>query len=180
MLSTNEDQDTPPITEILVESIQEANENIYNTITKGGGTTCTAVIVLGNRAYIGHVGDSRAYLLGEDHIEQLTRDHSTVQRLVEVGQMTKEEAALSETGNVLYRALGIQGEVEVDVFSRRLPENCKLLICSDGLWNLVDDETILEIVSTYPDPQDACNKLVALANVNGGKDNISVIILHIN
>jgi serine/threonine protein phosphatase PrpC len=170
----------PPITEVLISAVQRANTEVYTQITKGGkggGTTCTTAVVLGDRAYMAHVGDSRAYLITKEGLEQLTRDHSMVQRLKELGQLTEEEAANHPRTNELYRALGFKEELEVDALSRRLPPNSKLLLCSDGLWNTVPESDILNIITNYPDPQEACNKLVAMANTNGGHDNITVILL---
>ncbi len=177
MLQGQQLTDLPPITEVLVDAVQKANEQIHEEIPKGGGSTCTAVMLLGDRSHIAHVGDSRAYLIIRNNIEQITRDHSVVQRLVEVGQLTPDEAANHHRGNELYKALGFQDEVEVDVYSRRLSPGAKLLICSDGLWNKVDNDTIMNLVLNATNPQDACNKLVALANKNGGEDNISVLLL---
>lgn len=169
--------DLPPITEMIISAIQKANAEVFKTIPKGGGTTCSAVAVLGDRAYIGHVGDSRVYLITKEGIEQISRDHSLVQRLVDMGSLTQEEAKTHPRGNELYRALGFKDAIEVDAMSRRLPPNAKVLICSDGLWNLLPDDDILSIINSYPSPQEACNKLVAMANTRGGSDNITVILL---
>jgi protein phosphatase len=177
MVSGQEAVDLPPITEIMIEAVQKANVEVHKSIPKGGGTTCTAVTVLGDRAYIAHVGDSRAYLITKDSIDQITRDHSMVRRLVELGQLTPEEGVNHPRHNELYRALGFKEEVEVDTLSRRIPSNSRLLLCSDGLWNHVQDNEIHNIVSNHPTPQDVCNKLIALANTRGGTDNITVVLL---
>jgi PPM family protein phosphatase len=150
---------------------------VHQQIPKGGGTTCTAVVVLGDRAYVAHVGDSRAYMITKDGLEQITRDHSMVQRLLELGQLTPEEAATYSRRNELYRALGFKDVLEVDALSRRLPPGSRMLLCSDGLWNHVEGPEIFNIVLNHPNPQEACNKLVALANTRGGTDNITVILL---
>ncbi len=168
--------DMPPISEILVEAMRKANEEVSKAIPKGGGTTCTVVTILGDRAHLSHVGDSRAYLVTKEEIEQLTRDHSVRQRLIEMGQIESDEPA-SQMESALYRALGFNEEVEFDVLSRRLPPHSRLLMCSDGLWNLVEKDDIQQIVLEAPTAQDACNKLVALANERGGHDNITVIVL---
>lgn len=180
MLAGQDMADLPPLTEVLIEAVQRANADIHTKIPKGGGTTCTATVVMGDRAYIAHVGDSRAYLVTKDSIEQITRDHSMVQRLIELGQLTPEERDTHPRGNELYRALGFKNELEVDALSRRLPPNSKLLICSDGLWNHVGEMEMMNLILNYPNPQDACNKLIALANSNGGTDNITAIILRMN
>lgn len=179
MLAQNSDEfDRPPLTESLTEAIQSANGDVIAEVPDGG-TTVTAVALVGDLAYFAHVGDSRAYLITKDGIEQMTRDHSLVQRLIELGQLTPEEALEHPQQNVLYRAIGQSETLEVDALTRRLPPNSSLLLCSDGLWGLVDDDTILKIIRENPYPQDACDKLVAMANTMGGKDNITAVILHV-
>ncbi|GAB4516114.1 MAG: protein phosphatase 2C domain-containing protein [Anaerolineae bacterium] len=176
MLS-GEASNIPPLTEALVHAVEAANNRVYQNLPERCGTTCTAVAMQGDRAYVAHVGDSRVYIITKDDIEQLTRDHSVVQRLIEVGQLKREEAAGHPRSSELYRVVGFNATVEVDVMSRRLPPHSSLLVCSDGLWNMVDEATIHSIVNSTPDVQLACQKLVAMANVNGGEDNVSVILL---
>lgn len=170
------DADRPTISEVLRLAIQTANEEVAKQVPEGG-TTVTAVTMMGDLAYIGHVGDSRAYLITGDGIEQLTRDHSLVQRLIELEQLTPEEAAEHPQRNVLYRAIGQAETIDVDAITRRLLPNNRLIICSDGLWNLVADDEILNAVKSSASPQQACETLVNLANDRGGSDNISVIII---
>lgn len=169
-------ENAPPITEALTSAIEKANAEVIKRVPDGG-TTLTSAIVIGDLAYIAHVGDSRIYLINKDNIEQLTRDHSLVQRLIELDQLTPEEAAEHPNKNMLYRALGTNELIEVDTITRRLPPKSRLVICSDGLWNLVENNAILDIVKQAASPQEACNKLVALANKHGGADNISVVLL---
>lgn len=180
------DADRPTIAESLIYAVKDANEKILDTI-KGTdeqtGTTVTALVVIDNWAHLAHVGDSRAYLIGQSgdggNIEQITRDHSLVQRLIELGQLQPEEAEEHPKRNVLYRAVGQHDELEVDTLSRRLqPGNC-VLLCSDGLWGLIDEADLKDTVLNTPDPQEACEKLVALANASGGTDNITAIVLKI-
>jgi len=171
--------DVPPISEMMVTAVQKANSEIIKYVPEGG-TTVTAVSVLGDLAYIAHVGDSRAYLITKDNIEQITRDHSLVQRLIELDQITQDEVHDHPQKNVLYRALGQNDSVEVDISTRRLPPNSRILICSDGLWGLLTEKDLFEIAMNNADPQQACEKLVALANTNGGTDNITAIILKIS
>jgi PPM family protein phosphatase len=178
ILMQNEDLDRPPIIESMVTAVQKANADVI-TVVKDGGTTLTAVAVIGDLAYFAHVGDSRAYLITKDNIEQITRDHSLVQRLVELDQLSPEETENHPQINVLYRALGQNESLEVDTLTRRLPPNARVLLCSDGLWGSVKEREIFEIVMTHPSPQEACDKLVALANARGGKDNITAILLRI-
>jgi protein phosphatase len=131
---------------------------------------------MGNMAHVAHVGDSRAYLISKKEVEQLTRDHSLVQRLIELGTITYEESLDHPQRNVLYRAIGQAPDLEVDTMTRRLPAGATILICSDGLWGCVSSAEMLEIVSNTADPQEACDKLVALANAHGGHDNITVVL----
>jgi PPM family protein phosphatase len=171
------DSDRPTVTEALTTAIERANLAVREQV-RDGGTTITAVVILGDQAYLGHVGDSRAYLISENHdVEQLTRDHSVVQRLIELGQLTPEEAETHDQRNVLYRAVGQNEEVDVDILRRRLPPNAYVLICSDGLWGMIEKNDIRDIVANAISPQDACDKLISLANTNGGTDNITAVLL---
>lgn len=167
-----------PISEALITAVQKANQEVIRYVEEGG-TTVTAMAIIGDLAYIAHVGDSRAYLLTKDGLEQITRDHSLVQRLIELDQLNKDEAAEHPQRNVLYRALGQNETLEVDTLTRRLPPNSRLLLCTDGLWNCVEERDIYEIAMNAADPQQACDKLVAMANAKGGTDNVTVILLRI-
>ncbi|NWG16671.1 MAG: Stp1/IreP family PP2C-type Ser/Thr phosphatase [Chloroflexi bacterium] len=178
MLRGENDADRMPVTEAMIAAVQKANADIIARVPEGG-TTLTAVAIINDLAYIVHVGDSRIYLITKDGLEKITRDHSLVQRLVELDQITPEEALNHNQRNVLYRALGQSENVEVDALTRRLPPKSKLLLCSDGLWNMVNEEEISEIVMKFDNPQEACDKLVALANTHGGTDNITAIVLQI-
>ncbi|MEZ4666913.1 MAG: Stp1/IreP family PP2C-type Ser/Thr phosphatase [Anaerolineae bacterium] len=178
MLNGNDDTDRVPITEAMILAVQAANSEILTRVPDGG-TTLTAVAIIGDLAYVAHVGDSRVYLITKDGIEQITRDHSLVQRLIELDQLTREEAVVHPQKNVLYRALGQSESLEVDALTRRLPPNSRLMLCSDGLWNMVSEQEISEIAMKHSNPQEACDKLVALANAHGGMDNITAIMLKI-
>lgn len=174
---TEMDADRTPVTEALTDAIERANIEVWEQV-QDGGTTITAVVVLGDQAYLGHVGDSRAYLISEtSEVEQLTRDHSVVQRLIELGQLTPEEAETHDQRNVLYRAVGQNEEVDVDILRRRLPLNSHILLCSDGLWGMMTKDDIRDIVSNSLSPQEACDKLISLGNTNGGTDNITAVLL---
>jgi serine/threonine protein phosphatase PrpC len=129
---------------------------------------------------IAHVGDSRAYALFPDgQTRVLTRDHSLVKRLVELGQITSEEADVHPQRNVLYRALG-QGEpVDAEVISIPFPRSGHLLLCSDGLWGVIPETQVMEIISSASSPSQACQALVEAANQAGGPDNITVILLRL-
>jgi PPM family protein phosphatase len=177
-LIKGKERDDAPITEILENAIQNANLEVTRAL-EDGGTTVTCVVTIGDLAYIGHVGDSRMYLIHGGKIEQLSRDHSWVQRLIELDQLTPEEATEHPNKNLLYRALGQSEMIEVDTSMRRVPANARIVLCSDGLWGQVQDREILEVVSTVPNAQDACRQLIDLANSRGGIDNITVVILQL-
>lgn len=171
------DPDRATIIEVLVDAVNKANEAVRDNV-KDGGTTLTAAVIRGETAHIAHVGDSRAYWVNENQsLDKITRDHSVVERLIELGQITREEAEFHDQRNVLYRAIGQNDDVEVEIHRKRLVPNCGLLLCSDGLWNMVNDDDILAIIKQTPDPQETCQKLVALANAHGGADNITAIFI---
>ena len=162
--------------EIVQAAVMEAQAAVVREAT-GSGTTVTAALVVGQQLTIAHVGDSRAYLLYNEHrMEAATRDHSLVRRLEELGQITSAEAAVHPQRNVLYRALG-QGEtLEPDVVTTPFPIGGYLMLCSDGLWGVVSEDEMRRIIYEAPNMQRACQNLVAAANGAGGPDNISVIL----
>ena len=167
------------ILEILNEAIQEAHQ-VVSREAPGGGTTMTAVLIMGEQMTVAHIGDSRAYLITpEGEFRSLTRDHSLVKRLVELGQITTDEAAYHPQRNVLYRALG-QGEpVEADINTSPLPLNNLLLICSDGLWGVVPEAELLRLIQDSSSPQEACQRMIDAANAAGGPDNITAILVRL-
>lgn len=167
-----------PINEALIRALQAANAAIIARIPNSG-TTATLAVIVGNSLHLAHVGDSRAYIITQRGIEQLTRDHSLAQRLFEVGQLSHDEMMTFPRRNELYKVLGFTEDVEPDVTSRRLPPGSYLLLCSDGLWGEVPDAIIHSVVLTAPTPQLACERLVELANERGGHDNISVIVVQL-
>ena len=162
-----------PINEVLESSMQIAHEALGRRLPTAG-TTMTMALALGDGLYIAHVGDSRAYLGERSHLHPLTRDHSMAARLLEVGQITPEEAALQR--NILYKALGQGARVDPDILYHDLDPGQYLLLCCDGLWDKVGDADISAIVEASPTPGIACRNLVTRANENGGEDNISVIL----
>jgi protein phosphatase len=178
LLDVEQSSQRPAIHQVLREAVHEAHERILQSHL-GGKTTLTCAVVLGTNAFVAHVGDSRAYMVCRDRLDQITTDHSLVNRLIEVGQISEQEAKTHSQRNVLYRALGRDGELEVDTYLQALTARCSLLLCSDGLWGAVSKETILSIVYTAPSPQAACRRLVARANKNGGEDNITVVLVQI-
>jgi serine/threonine protein phosphatase PrpC len=165
-----------PINEALTEALSDASLAVYETVPDAG-TTLTAALVVGTHAYIGHVGDSRAYLVTEKGLQQITQDHSLVARLIELGQATPEEAMTHPQRNVLYRALGQGGSMEVDTYFQLLPTGSQLLLCSDGLWGAVPEREMTAIIATAPSPQIACRKLIEAAITHGGDDNITAILI---
>jgi serine/threonine protein phosphatase PrpC len=163
--------------EVFYNGIEKANTEII-TNSYGGGTTLTAILIIGDQMTIAHVGDSRVYSIDRTgNMEALTRDHSLVKRLQELGQITPEEAAIHPQRNVLYRALG-QGEpFEPEIISTARPETGSLLVCSDGLWSIVGQEGMRAIFKSGISPQDRCDRLIDAANDAGGPDNISAIMV---
>ncbi|MEJ2448267.1 MAG: protein phosphatase 2C domain-containing protein [Anaerolineales bacterium] len=163
--------------EVFSKGIEKANSEIIAN-SYGGGTTLTAILVIGDQMTIAHVGDSRVYSIDKSgSMEALTRDHSLVKRLQELGQITAEEAAVHPQRNVLYRALG-QGEpFDPEIISTARPNNGSLLVCSDGLWNIVGQEGMQAIFKSGISPQDRCDRLIDAANDAGGPDNISAIVV---
>ena len=171
---------TQSLQEIMRQGVMDAHQSILKK-TPEGGTTLTAALILGRQMTIAHVGDSRAYQITTDgKLQPLTRDHSLVRRLEEMGQITSEEALVHPQRNVLYRALG-QGEpFEPEIQSHRLPNSGYIMICSDGLWGVVSQSQITNIFSTELPPQVMCQQMVNLANEAGGPDNISVILVRVS
>lgn len=162
--------------EIMQAAVRDAQRAIQKE-APGSGTTLTAALVVGQQITIAHVGDSRAYFIHPDgRVEPITRDHSLVKRLEELGHITPEEAANYPHRNVLYRALG-QGEVlDPDIFTLGFPIPGSLMICSDGLWGVITEQDLVRAVNEAPNLQRACQNLVNAANAAGGPDNISVIL----
>lgn len=165
--------------EVVRRAILQANEYVVREARNRGndmGTTMTLALVAGDRAVIGNVGDSRTYLVREGNLRRITRDHSLVQRLVDLGQITPDEVYTHPQRNAVLRSLGDKLNIEVDIFVERLRPGDALLLASDGLWEMVRDERMAEIIAAHPDPQAACEALISAANAAGGDDNITVIL----
>jgi protein phosphatase len=141
------------------------------------GTTCVVALVGDGLLAVGNVGDSRLYMLRDGELIQVTKDHSLVQEYIQSGEMSPAQARKSRFRNILTRAVGIAGKVEADVEVVPLQEGDSLLLCSDGLTNMVPEPEIARVLGTVPDPEEACRQLVETANRNGGEDNISVVIV---
>ena len=176
---------------VLRKAAIAANSRVYaesraDVERKGMGTTLTIALIVGDRLHVASVGDSRAYLLNSQGVTadgattaQLTSDHSLVARLVDIGQITPEQARTHPQRNLLYRSIGTDPTVEVDALSEQLEPGDVVLLCSDGLFNHVRDEEIARIALEQADPDRACEQLVSLANQRGGRDNISVVIVRV-
>jgi serine/threonine protein phosphatase PrpC/serine/threonine protein kinase len=167
----------------LERAVQQANRVVFEAAKrddalKGMGTTCTALLVQGNQAFCSHVGDSRLYLVRDREIFLMTEDHSEVMELVRRGVISRDEARHHPDKNVILRALGVQREVQVASWPQAfgVRANDRFLVCSDGLYDLVEDADILDAVLSHG-AQEACDHLVALARAHGGFDNISVGVL---
>jgi PPM family protein phosphatase len=169
----------------VLELIQEANRRIYehqgsNSDTSGMGTTMTVALVEDGIVTIGHVGDSRAYLVRDGAVDQLTEDHSLVAELIRSGKLSPEEAESHPQRSVITRALGSDPDVDVDTFTVEAQPGDVFLLCSDGLTSMVDDESILEAVEGHRGDLDgAASELVRRANRAGGEDNITVVCFEI-
>jgi len=166
----------------LTNTVRAANREVFNLRKSAGtdmGSTLVAAAMIGNRVFITHVGDSRAYLINDHEIRQLTVDHSLVERMVANHQITREEARRHPQRNVIYRTVGDKPDLEVEMIQRSIEAGEFLLLCSDGLSGMVDDQMMRQIVMGAKSPQDACNELVNAANSAGGVDNISVILVKV-
>jgi serine/threonine protein phosphatase PrpC len=165
--------------------IEEANRRVFRRASEdrdatGMGTTMTVALVEDDSVAIGHVGDSRAYLIRDGRLEQLTDDHSLVAELVRSGKLTPEEAESHPQRSVITRALGTEADVDVDTFSVDAAPGDLFLLCSDGLTTMVDDETILAAVEeNRPDLESAAKALINAANRGGGEDNITVVFFEV-
>lgn len=170
------------VPQFINESVNIANQELIKESAndeelKGMGTTITMCLVLDKEAYIGHVGDSRAYLLRGDELTQITQDHSMVGELLRTGSITKEEAMNHPKKNIIMRALGTRKDLKTDVFTRNLISGDKIVLCTDGLTNMVTDEKIIDIIKNEEDESSTCSTLVNISNDNGGIDNTTIMII---
>ncbi|MCA9899011.1 MAG: serine/threonine-protein phosphatase [Ardenticatenaceae bacterium] len=167
-----------PIQEVLLDAAQAANTAVFEDDPDvDSGTTLTVALVLGRRLHVAHVGDSRLYLLADGKLEQITNDHSLVQRLQDVGTLTAEEATMYRYRNVLLRAVGQGEEVEVDTYMRLLPHNGKLLLCSDGLCGFVSDEMIQKILEKDSSLPQMVDDLYETALASHSNDNVTAVVV---
>ena len=171
-----------PLRELLRDAVESACGSIYRAAQgdpalAGMGTTVTGVVVSGGSAFVAHVGDSRCYLVRRAHIYQVSEDHSLVNEQLKAGAITADEARHSRLKNIITRSVGFEADVAVDMMGVEVERGDRLVICCDGLTNLVEDDEILEIVMESS-LDDAPQRLVELANDRGGDDNITVIVIH--
>lgn len=168
---------------LISSAIHHANELVIEKSRsdkelEGMGTTVVAATVKDGYLYVANVGDSRLYLIDQE-IEQITRDHSLVEEMIRVGELQRKDARSHPDRNVITRAIGVRTPVRIDFFDVKLEEGDKVLLCSDGLTTMVEDEEILHIVKKSASAKEAAQRLITEANKNGGKDNISVILAEI-
>lgn len=166
---------------ILRKGFEKANQEILSQARSdaemtGMGTTMVACTLTGEYAYIANVGDSRLYLIMNGEIRQVTQDHSLIAEMVRMGELTPEEGAIHPDKNIITRAVGTAEEVKIDFFDLHIEEGARIVMCSDGLYNMVDNAEIGEIAKTHA-PEEAVRRLIARANENGGRDNIGVIVI---
>lgn len=169
-----------PVT-ILNEAIEKANEILIeeskeDESKRGMGTTIVAATMIGHKLIVANVGDSRLYVI-DDGIHQITKDHSLVEEMVRLGEMNEEQAKAHPDKNIITRAVGAAATVDVDFFEVELKDGDFVLLCSDGLTNMVDNEDIYRIISGKEDVEKAVRTLIETANQNGGKDNITAILI---
>lgn len=169
------------IRELMVGAVSEANTEIYKRSNlepgcKGMGTTLVLALVSGDTAYVAHIGDSRVYRMSRGELKQVTRDHSLVQELVDQGKISEEEMRSHPNKNMITRAVGVNLVVDIDYLEVKLEPESKLLLCSDGLTNMVTDAMIGQVLSQNG-AEMACRILVDLANAEGGVDNITVAVI---
>lgn len=178
----NDKEDTPQqFAYRLKEAVEKANQQIHQYAkdhpeNRGMGTTTTAVGILGGHVYLTQVGDSRCYLVRNGSAIQLTKDQSLMQRLVDAGELTEEEAEKSERRNIILQALGPDPKIRVDLTHQDVRKGDVVVLCSDGLSGQVKKDEIAHIVASGKEPVDVCGELIELANQRGGPDNITVIV----
>ncbi len=178
------DMDPEELDQMLRNAVKLANFTVYDQAQQfeeftGMGTTLVATLIHGKSATVVNVGDSRAYSVKSDGVRQLTVDHSLVQMMIQRGEMTPEQAKLYPGKNLITRAIGTEPVVECDVFHRRLEGGECLLLCTDGLSNLLDDQEILFEVVHGANKQSSCERLLAIAKNRGAPDNVTCVLVQI-
>ena len=171
-------------TEMLKKAVLKANQEVLGYARKnpeesGLGATCTVAMMVGEVLTIAHVGDSRCYLLSGEKLEQLTEDHSVVQKMINTGNLSRTQARVHPYRNVIYRSIGADDQLEVDIIRRKLTSGDVIMLCSDGLNGMLGDDQIRDILMVNLDPNAAAKELVVAANAAGGDDNTSVVVVRI-
>ena len=166
---------------IMKEAINKANELLVaesreDESKSGMGTTLVIGTIIGNKLFVANIGDSRLYVVGQN-MRQITRDHSLVDEMVRLGEINADEARVHPDKNIITRAVGTSDHVEADFFEVEITADDTILLCTDGLTNMVRDDEILDIIKKYDNAQAATMQLVKEANANGGRDNITVMII---
>lgn len=172
----------PDVKRHLTNACRKANDIVYSYSCfsanyTGMGTTLVAASIMGNTAVIANVGDSRAYHITRKKITQITKDHSYVQTLVDKGILTPEQARRHPKKNSIMRALGVDETVECDIFTQKMTKGERILLCTDGLTNLISDEDILKTSQAHKSPEEFCKKLMEQALEAGAGDNVTVVVL---
>jgi protein phosphatase len=178
-------KDEKLISESIITSMLKANEKVFLEASEqesnhGMGTTMTIAAIYGEKLYLGHVGDSRAFLIRDNEIEKLTIDHTYIEELVKNGTITREQAINHPKRNVLTRAIGCEPNIAVDSYVYTIRKNDVVLLCTDGLTNMIQEREIAEVIGKNSDPEKICSELVSIANDRGGDDNITVVVFELN
>ncbi len=168
---------TRSLQEMMRLAIQQANREV-RARAEGSAATLTSALVYDEQMILGHVGDTRAYIIDNDDIRQITRDHSLVQELVETGTIGPDEAVVHPQRDVLWNAMGKAIDVKVDIHVEAIPRNGFLLLCSDGLWSVLDDEVLRDSAQGDPGPQAYCETLVQKAEQAGAEDDVSAVAVY--
>lgn len=174
--STLEDPD-----EILTNAVKKANDDVIKKAKKveleGMGTTLVVATIIDGELHVANVGDSRLYLITAAEVKQITKDHSLVEEMVRMGELEPSKARTHEKKNVITRAIGVADEVKADIFKVKLKEEQTILLCTDGLTNMVTDDSIRKVIVSQRDVIEKAETLIIEANKNGGKDNITVVVI---
>ncbi len=173
------------IKNLIQQTIEKTNTKIYemsiqNKDYDGMGTTIIILLIIGHKMYIGHVGDSALYRIRRNVIRKVTKDHTYVQKLIDDKTITKQQALTHPKRHMITKVVGCYDNIEPDIIVKKLEENDYILLCTDGLYNLVKEKEIYEVITKNDNSKQSCNELVQLAKDRGGYDNISAILIKYN
>lgn len=179
-----ENAENGEILDKMISAVAQCNKEVYQKSRENiefldMGTTLVAVTIENEKMFVVHVGDSRVYLFRENNLQQITTDHSYVMELVKIGSITREEAEVHPKRNIITRAIGIREDVEADTIIEDMKQGDKILLCTDGLSNMVSKGEMTKILIEQCSTEEKVKKLVVLANEKGGLDNISLILIEI-